>query len=202
MGKVMSILAASKPNLALVYNREYACHQAAAAASSTGRVLWADLAARSEPPMLRMLTEGEIAAPQGWTAKAQQPYVASDLQVGETLRFRIRINPTVRREGKRIPIWTARDCGRDQGALQWLNQRAERGGFEIEYAEVLETDVVKIKQAKASGARQITFVTALIQGKLKLADTVKFTKTLYAGLGPQRAFGCGLLLVKRLRQGN
>jgi len=37
-----------------------------------------------------------------------------------------------------------------------------------------------------------------IEGKLKIDDKDRYKKALFQGIGPAKAFGCGLMLVKRI----
>jgi len=51
----------------------------------------------------------------------------------------------------------------------------------------------KVKGRKKSGFSSIDFT-----GELEVTDVEKFTNTLFTGIGRSKAFGCGLLLVKRI----
>lgn len=51
----------------------------------------------------------------------------------------------------------------------------------------------RIRQAEKSGFSSVDFT-----GELQITDAEKFRHTLFNGLGRAKAFGCGLLMVKRL----
>ncbi|MBE9580954.1 MAG: type I-E CRISPR-associated protein Cas6/Cse3/CasE [Proteobacteria bacterium] len=46
---------------------------------------------------------------------------------------------------------------------------------------------------KKSGFSSVDFL-----GDLEITDVKKFTKALFGGLGRAKAFGCGLMLVRRI----
>ena len=53
----------------------------------------------------------------------------------------------------------------------------------------------KAAKAKKSGFSAVDFT-----GDLVVADVEAFKKTLFNGIGRSKAFGCGLLLVKRIHK--
>ncbi len=44
----------------------------------------------------------------------------------------------------------------------------------------------------------IRFSTLDFEGILTVENTNEFTRMLFAGIGPAKAFGCGLMLVRRI----
>ncbi|MFF3994749.1 type I-E CRISPR-associated protein Cas6/Cse3/CasE [Streptomyces cyaneofuscatus] len=54
--------------------------------------------------------------------------------------------------------------------------------------------------AKGDGTRRVTFNSATFEGRLRIRDVELFSATLLAGIGPAKAYGCGLLTVAPLRQ--
>lgn len=76
---------------------------------------------------------------------------------------------------------------------QWLNSRAERCGFEL---EVVRADSY-IQHRFTRKSREIRYSSMDFQGTLSVIDPEKFTYTLINGIGPAKAFGCGLMLVRR-----
>ena len=101
--------------------------------------------------------------------------------------------------------------------LGWLLDRADRNGFEIPPAAVSPAipdiddgestparDVRLIRRdrltfRKKSGGMQITMHTATFEGRLKVTDVDLLTRTLLNGIGPSKAYGCGLLTLAPLR---
>jgi len=78
----------------------------------------------------------------------------------------------------------------------WLTSRAESGGFE---SESLLVDGYRVHEFKKSAdAKPIRHATCDLEGILKVADPHQFLDLVYRGLGPSKAFGCGLFLLRRV----
>ncbi|MBB4210858.1 CRISPR-associated Cse3 family protein [Rhodothalassium salexigens DSM 2132] len=141
-------------------------------------------------------------------------------RTGQRLAFSLRANPTVaRRDGKGRrgkrhdvimdalrPIERGKDrrtarpnLERERG-LAWLSARAERCGF------ALETDVNGTPCTQVDGYRQHVIkrrkgrravLSSLdFDGLLRITAPQVFAAALCQGVGPAKAFGCGLLLVR------
>lgn len=78
--------------------------------------------------------------------------------------------------------------------LAWLQARATKHGFEVVHASV---DAYQQIKAKKPGERNIEFSTVDFSGELCVTDPQLFQHVLLNGLGHAKAFGCGLLLVKK-----
>lgn len=76
--------------------------------------------------------------------------------------------------------------------IDWLNTRAGKHGFRL-----LEVSVDAYQQNRA-GKRDIQFSTVDFSGELLVTDPALFRQTLFNGLGHAKAFGCGLMLVKKI----
>lgn len=146
---------------------------------------------------------------------------APKLENGARLRFELRANPVVAlshggktsrhdvvmHEKKRLlherglqrwrdwqgddkpPLYTLvrKSCG------EWLRSRASRLGFEIN-EESLAVDGYQ-KHIEKDG--RLRFSSVDFSGELKVIDPTTFGGTLCNGVGHAKAFGCGLLLVRR-----
>ena len=91
--------------------------------------------------------------------------------------------------------------------LDWLEQRAGQAGFRLLPRELHdhEHDLRVEKSVRIDGYTQhrisrkdIRFSTVDFAGELEVTSTLAFRKTLLNGIGHSKAFGCGLLLVRRL----
>ena len=93
-----------------------------------------------------------------------------------------------------------------ESCLRWLECRAERAGFHVSSRERHEEDGDRlVKSVRVDGYAQhrdehkgIRFSTVDFTGELEITDAIAFHKSLLQGIGPAKAFGCGLLLVRRL----
>ncbi|NDI84531.1 type I-E CRISPR-associated protein Cas6/Cse3/CasE [Undibacterium crateris] len=80
-----------------------------------------------------------------------------------------------------------------QTCLDWLQSRSDRLGFSIVAANV------DAYQQHRADKREIRFSTVDFSGELIVTDHELFQHTLFHGIGHAKAFGCGLLLVKKLK---
>lgn len=109
------------------------------------------------------------------------------LQHGAHYRFRLFANPTVTRNGKRYGLVSG------DAQLDWLARQGERLGFSVEAALVTGSDVLNSRKA---GSR-ISLQRACFEGVLRVMNVDVLAGALQAGIGPGKAFGCGLLTVAR-----
>lgn len=79
-----------------------------------------------------------------------------------------------------------------KSCMAWLQSRAGKHGF-----EVLTASVDAYQQNRA-GKRDIRFSTVDFSGELMVTHPILLQQALFNGLGHAKAFGCGLLLVKRI----
>jgi CRISPR system Cascade subunit CasE len=87
--------------------------------------------------------------------------------------------------------------------LAWIKAREEKYGFFVggnkEEPGVRADGYRQHKLFKGKGARPVTFSTLDYNGILTVTDPDTFVKkTLFSGIGPAKAFGCGLMLVRRI----
>lgn len=109
------------------------------------------------------------------------------LHMGERFRFRLFANPTVTRDGKRQGL-TSEDA-----QLAWLARQGERYGFSVEAALVTGTELLGGRKAD----HRISLLKACFEGRLQVSDAELLTQALCTGIGPGKAFGCGLLSLGR-----
>ena len=199
---VMSLLVAEAPSRQLLFNRRYACHQAVCDATDGGSALWADLSGAGRAPVLRVLSARRLAPVRGWTLRGQRDYPISTISNDDCFRFQITLSPAVKRNGKRYAVWTIGDETRSPHSRieEWFRPRASAGGFAPEAVEVraFGFESCQRRSAGTRGSSKIHFGSATIAGKLKVTDADRFHQVASKGIGPQKAFGCGLLLLKRI----
>lgn len=172
-------------------------------------------------PVFYLLSKQEPAFIDGpWDIRTK--VFAPKLAAGQRLGFALRVNPVCtisagadpsnkrsarhdvvmharRQEEIREPDPARRSSRHDlvqQVGPQWLEQRSESAGFTLEAVHV---DGYRQHRLNKRGQRKpIQFSTLDYQGILRVSDTESFLQTLKTGLGPAKAFGCGLLLVRRI----
>lgn len=139
------------------------------------------------------------------------------LAKGERLAFRLRANPTIakpagpgRRSHRADVLMDARHpfpkgertsqaCveAMDSAARQWLESRAEGAGFSLP----VTPEVGAYRQyalSRKEGGQPIRYSSVDYEGLLEVLEPERLVQTLEQGIGRARAFGCGLLLLRRV----
>jgi CRISPR system Cascade subunit CasE len=134
-----------------------------------------------------------------WLNPAVKPVILP-LQTDQILSFRLCANPTLkkvrrkengeRRNSNRVPLL------REEQQLEWLQRQAVAGGFTVLRATISQSQQQEIR--KERGAKPITLYTLQYDGYLRVDQPDKLQKTILTGLGPSKAFGCGLLSLARV----
>ena len=139
------------------------------------------------------------------------------LAAGQRLRFRLRASPSSneRRSGekrgkRRDPVSlalnklpergrTLRDDVVQEVGRDWLARQGARAGFHLPDKRLLRVDGEDHRRLPRAGgpARAIRFSVLDFEGVLEVDDVAVFLQSLSAGIGRARAFGCGLLLIRR-----
>lgn len=96
-------------------------------------------------------------------------------------------------QGYTLPMKAPRD---------WLDRQGQLKGFTIEKAMALSYQVLRVPHEnrgdkKRKNAPLMTFGIIDFEGTLKVENPEKFIEALCAGIGRAKAFGCGLMLIKR-----
>jgi len=154
----------------------------------------------SRPPDASVLFDVE--------AKPFEPTLAS----GDRLRFMLRANPTVSssstdgRSARHDVVMhalravpqperaAARPALAQQEGAAWLDRVGKQNGFAVEPG--LRADGYQTLQLPRAG-RAIQLGTLEYEGVLQVTDPKAFVARLVAGFGRAKAFGCGLMLVRR-----
>lgn len=110
---------------------------------------------------------------------------------GQRLAFRLRANPTVKRNGKRLGLYT------DDEQLAWLGRKGVAGGFQVDQVVALTED-----RAQRSGHRAgtVEHLAVRFEGLLQVVDPLRFADTVAGGIGSAKGFGFGLLSIAPVRE--
>jgi CRISPR system Cascade subunit CasE len=84
---------------------------------------------------------------------------------------------------------------RDAGA-SWLARKGSISGFSIE-PDRLYIDGYEQVRIPRHGQRDITFSALIFQGVLTVGDPSRLLANVQRGFGAAKAFGCGLMLIRR-----
>ena len=121
------------------------------------------------------------------------------LSKGDRLQFLTTVNPRVDKNGKKhdaVMHWMKQhDVSRDEATpnamLQWFERRGVQNGFSLQEFEASGYRPLYVKR----GAK-ICSVDA--QGVFTVTEPGSFLDMITKGIGGAKAFGCGLLLIRRV----
>jgi CRISPR system Cascade subunit CasE len=159
-----------------------------------GRVLHRVESPHGEPHIV-VLVQSEVApdwsrlnVPPGYlegqpATKSFDPAFAA----GQRLCFRLRANPTVKREGKRRPL-----LGEDEQRA-WLDRKGEEAGFRAIRVEVTPEGASCGRKSSGGATMTLTHHAVRFDGVLSVADPERLRQALGAGVGSAKGFGFGLL---------
>lgn len=83
--------------------------------------------------------------------------------------------------------------------VEWLQKKADHNGFSINEKQVRADGYQNHKLYKPKGKHSVSFNTIDFTGVLTVTDPELFKHVLFWGIGPEKGFGCGLLLVRPIR---
>lgn len=116
-------------------------------------------------------------------------------RAGATWQFRLRANPTVKREEKRHALLS------EEEQTRWLGRKADAGGFAVlsvtasregsRAAWKTEYDAPEPKE------HRISLFAVRFDGVLQVTDDEAFLRSLCCGIGPAKGLGFGLLSLAR-----
>ncbi|GAB4535573.1 MAG: type I-E CRISPR-associated protein Cas6/Cse3/CasE [Anaerolineales bacterium] len=118
-----------------------------------------------------------------WDVKPCEPA----FQRGQTLRFRLQANPTVKRAGKRHPL--TREA--DQSA--WLQRKLQAAGARLLQAERRELGRRVDAKHEDEQSHRITLYGVRFDGLLQVTDPQALAQAVGSGIGSAKGLGFGLL---------
>jgi CRISPR system Cascade subunit CasE len=109
----------------------------------------------------------------------------------QRLRFRLRANPTNKREGKRLGLVT------EEAQRHWLERKAQTHGFRILGVQVVREGMFLGRKKDGGQRHKLTHLSVRYDGLLEVADPDHLIAALRNGIGSGKAFGFGLLSLAR-----
>ena len=140
--------------------------------------------------------------PDGYLAGAQAKDIGEALNAiadGRQLRFLLVANPS-----RKIARETSRNSQRvelttDDARHRWLVDRAARHGFGLSGAGphdgVRLDSVIAPRPIRGASRSRVTVKAVRFEGRLIVTDVELFVDAIKRGIGPAKAYGCGLLSV-------
>lgn len=135
---------------------------------------------------------------------AQREYVLN-VQNGQRLRFRLRANPiktikdsskgSIEKKGKTFTKTVRVPLLHEDQQQTWL-ERKMQAFAQLDTLIVQPEPVLYFRKAKEGRSGKIQ--TVMFDGVLTVTDAEAFSKQIAQGIGPAKAFGCGLLSLARV----
>ena len=163
-----------------------------------------------------LLSTNKINSNEEFFLKASTEYNPS-IELGDVYQFKLRANPIVRRKENNVSkefsiLLDAKHKLKKMGidykerfslgeliydvGFNWLTKKGKNHGFSIKHREIKIVNDAEYKMEGIPNKQPFSIRTLDFEGILTVTDVVQFTQTLNNGIGPAKAFGCGLLLVK------
>lgn len=87
-----------------------------------------------------------------------------------------------------------------EAGLEWIMAKGKESGFSVIESGTRADGYVQHRFFKRHGSKPVTYSTLEFDGILTVTEPVRFVeKCLFSGIGPAKGFGCGLMLVRRVR---
>ncbi len=109
-------------------------------------------------------------------------------EAGQRLLFSLRANPVkmLKHDKNRVPLT------RHEDLLEWLDRKLEKCA-RVVHADIAGRQALHFKKGRRPGK----IVAVDFEGLLEVRHPEALRQALFHGLGPAKAFGCGMLLVRR-----
>ncbi len=141
---------------------------------------------------------------------------APALEAGDRLQFSLRANPVVRRYDPRRRRSVKHDVVMDalrsnpggeraehrlavmrERGSAWLERQADRAGFIVQPVSVRVDGYDQHRVTRKGTAPAMSFSTLDFDGFLTVGDPDTFLAAIAGGFGAAKAYGCGLMLIRR-----
>jgi len=121
---------------------------------------------------------------------------ALNLTSGQTLAFRLRANPTVKRkcdDGKRRRI----GLYREKEQLEWFERKGEHGGFRLLSIRSQNAPDVRGWAHRDDAKHRLKLFAVRFDGLLQVTDPDRLRESVRRGIGSGKGLGFGLLSLAR-----
>jgi CRISPR system Cascade subunit CasE len=125
------------------------------------------------------------------------PVVTRKGPAGERKRHDVIMDLKKKRDWKKLPVGDREPMYTlvQEAAVSWLSPRLKKSGARLD--AVTADSYLQHQNYKKGKSKAICYSTLDMTGLLSVSDPDMFIGTLYHGIGPAKAFGCGLLLIRR-----
>ena len=128
------------------------------------------------------------------------PTITVKTEEGKSLRHDIVMHYKIKTKYKSLPQNERPPMQKiiRESSLQWLSSKAEKNGFSFNSEAVIADGYVQHRNHNKGHKALIRYSTIDFQGVLTVTEPELFYKALYFGIGKSKAFGCGLMLIRKI----
>ena len=168
-------------------------------------------------PLFYVLSDRDPAHSLDWL-EVESKRFDPQLDAGDRLGFKLRANPTVARpagDGKRShrsdvmmhakfayprSDRNSRECqaAMETAAIRWLANQGDKAGFVLQGEAAVESYRQHELRKRNDGSQTVQFSSVDYSGLLEVTDAGRFIEAMARGFGRAKAFGCGLMLIRRV----
>lgn len=123
---------------------------------------------------------------------------APSVACGMCLRFRLRANPSVKKQAEDKKNGYRLGLLREEDQLKWLQKKAEESGFAVTTCRAAPEGIIHDERGHEVRGK-LRHYAVIFEGVLKVIDPDLFLSTLGNGIGPAKGFGFGLLSVAPMK---
>lgn len=134
------------------------------------------------------------------------------LKEDQKLSFSIIVNPVKTVNGKKHDVWIhAKKRAQKDGVAKnelvsigenavkkWFEHKGSQHGYSVDLDNMIVNGYMQHKMYAGKHSKHIQYSSAHIEGVLTVTDPDKFITMLHNGMGKSKAFGCGLMMVKKI----
>jgi CRISPR system Cascade subunit CasE len=149
-------------------------------------------------------------APSELFASVDNKPFAPDLGQGDRLRFALRANATRSKDKKRVDVVMdalyalpaaeraerRMDVAKTEGC-GWMQRQGAQHGFSVLDCAASDYSVHALPAYRGPRDKQPQFGILDLEGELQITDPAAFVSAVGRGFGRAKAFGCGLMLLRR-----
>lgn len=204
---------------ALARRGVYEAHQALWEVFSDGPDRRRDFLYRQmDPGAFLTVSDREPAPGPDLDKREVQPYKPA-LRAGQRVLFSLRVNPVRKTrdgQGRQVRHDIVQDLRTrlvaegtpkeklpprlelaEHAAAQWIQAREERLGLRLEPGTLMAEAYENQRFRKARGGPEVVVSTLDLRGFAQVTAPEALARALLGGVGPAKAYGCGLLLVRK-----
>jgi CRISPR system Cascade subunit CasE len=113
----------------------------------------------------------------------------NSVREGGRYYFRLTANPTVKVNGKRVPMVLG-GASKYGNTADWARSRLEKSGYSVDALEITEHRNVVFTR---DNGQRVQFLQATFDGSCTVTDACAARETLQKGIGHEKAYGCGMM---------